>query len=165
MANEPGGGQPHSKAFVCLVQDNKDTVGLLAYALFKQSINEAAQNGGDIRPRPRELSPTEVSTYRHAAESIIGEAVERTLTENLLEIQQSAAIDTIKAEAAGVRAHIDTRTSFGAALLTNIVAWIVTLAATVLIIWLSGAPDIGRLLAGKEPPALSAPAVQQETAH
>jgi hypothetical protein len=162
MADDPAGEQPHSRAFACLVQDNKDTVGLLAYALFKQSINEAAQNGGDIRPRPRALSPTEVTTYRHAAESIIGEAVERTLTENLLEIQQSAAIETVKAEAASVRAHIDTRTSFGAALLTNIVAWIVTLAATVLIIWLSAAPDLGRLLAGKEEPATIAPAIAQK---
>lgn len=148
----PAGDVAYSRAFECLVQDANDTVGLLAYALFKQSIREAAQNGGFIWPLPRELSVTEITTYRHAAESIIGNAVERTLTQNLPEIQQSAAIETVKAEAVSVRAHIDARTGFGMALLTNIFAWIVTLAITVLIIWLSGAPDLSKLLAGRETP-------------
>jgi hypothetical protein len=155
------GGAAYSRAFECLVQDANDTVGLLAYALFKQSIREAAQNGGFIRPLPRELSTTEITTYRHAAESIIGNAVERTLTQNLPEIQQSAAIETVKAEAVSLRAHIDARTGFGMALLTNIFAWIVTLAITVLIIWLSGAPDLGKLLAGKEPAAEQASAIEK----
>lgn len=154
-------GAAYSRAFECLVQDANDTVGLLAYALFKQSIRETAQNGGYIRPLPRDLSLTEITTYRHAAESIIGTAVERTLTQNLPEIQQSAAIETVKAEAASVRAHVDSRTGFGMALLTNIVAWTVTLAITVLVIWLSGAPDLSKLIAGKEQQAVPIPAIEK----
>ncbi len=137
----------HSLAFERLVEDDDDVVGLLAYALFKRSIREAAQRGEVVTGVGRDPSPTVITTYRHAAESIIGETVGRALNDNLAELQQSAAIDAIAAAAAELKSHIDSRTDFRSALLTNVAAWIVTLAITVLIVWLLGAPDPARVIA------------------
>ena len=142
------GGKPrYSRAFERLVLDDEDNVGLLAYALFKRAVPEAAQRGEAVSGIGRDPSPTEIKTYRHLAESIIGEAIERSLRENLAELQQSAALNAIRTATIELRAHIDLRTNFRSALLTNIIAWIVTLAITVAIVWLLGSPDPARLVA------------------
>lgn len=145
----PGGdgSARYSLAFERLVEDDNDTVGLLAYALFKRAIREEAQRGEIVAGHRRDPSPTVIKTYRQFAESIIAEAVERSLTDNLAELQQSAAIDAIGAAASDLKAHIDARTDFRSALLTSVIAWIVTLAITVLLVWLLGAPDPARLIA------------------
>jgi hypothetical protein len=144
---EPNQLAEYSLAFDRLVDGDDDTIGLLAYALFKKAIREDAQRGVAITAAARNPAPTVVRTYRHAAESIFGDAVERSLTANLVELQQSAALDAINTSTIDLKAHIDSRTNFGSALLTSVFAWIVTLAITVLIIWLIGAPDPARVIA------------------
>ena len=144
-----GDGEPYSLAFERLVEGDDDTVGLLAYALFKRAIREAAQRGERVAGVGRDPSPTVITTYRKFAASIIAETVERSLNDNLAELQQSAALDAIAAATVEVKAHIDGRTDFRTALLTSMVAWVVTLGVTILIIWLVGAPDPAKLVADK----------------
>ncbi len=139
----------YSLAFERLVDDDDDTVGLLAYALFKRAIREAAQRGELVTGVGRNPSPTVIKTYRQFAESIIAEAVERSLSENIAELQQSAALDAVAAATVEIKAHVDSRTDFRSALLTSVFAWVITLAITVLIIWLVGTPDPAKLVADK----------------
>jgi hypothetical protein len=142
----------HSKAFENLVNDPEDIVGLLAYAKFKQSVHEAACNG-NIMDRPsRNLTPAMVDVLRSAAEQLIGQVVEDGIQAAAPEIEKSAlktAMEaqftdmgaTIKSERANVTDHIDRRTSFLNAFLTNIAAWAVTLLVAVVIVYLFNRPS------------------------
>lgn len=135
----------YSKAFQNLVGNDQDTVGLLAYALFKQAIREDAERGlrggGD-----RDPSPTVVEAYRQSAERRLEELIRVSLEEATPAIQRSAMLDALGATEASIKGHVSARTGFVSALFTNVLAWIITLAATVLILSVAGRPDPGQTL-------------------
>lgn len=140
---------PISQAFAKLVDSENDIVGLLAYALFKRGIREEAQRGVAVGITARDPAPTVIATYRHAADSIIADIVEKTLNDNISELQQSAMITALETAQAGLESKIITRTSFGLAVLAGVVAWSLSLILTVMLIWLSGKGDaVSALLRG-----------------
>lgn len=137
----PGGTQPFSLAFDNMVQEPDDTVGLLAYALFKQSIREDAARGVRSNGATRNPTPTTIEVYRNSAKRRLQDFANKAIEEATPDLQQSAytnAISTLNANLSTVQAnlmsHVDRRTSMWGAIVTNIVATILILAITVLII-------------------------------
>jgi hypothetical protein len=147
----------YSRAFENLVEDDNDIVGLLAYALFKQSVREAAQ---ERQPAAFSRNPpaSVVKTYRLSAERRLEEFASVIVDAQRAELMEGATVEAIKNAASEIRAHTTQRTGFGSALLTNVVAWVLTLAITVFIIWLSGkgGPEDVIVEAGKKADAARA---------
>jgi hypothetical protein len=147
MADPPPGERSYSRAFENLVTGEQDVVGLLAYALFKQAIREEAGRGNAPTGDTRNPSPTVVQVYRQSAQRQLEEFVALNIEEARPELQRSAMLDAVETARLDLRGHIDRRTGTGAALLTNIIAWVITLAITVLILSMAGRPDPGQTLA------------------
>lgn len=153
----------YSRAFDNFVQSDDDVVGLLAYALYKRSVREEAEQGrrssGDTRNPP----PTVVSTYRQAAERELTEVVNASIEAAKPEIQRSATLDSIDKARSDLAEHITSRTSFGQALLANIIAWGFTLFVAALILYLARGPSPEEVLseaADKLAPTAPANAVE-----
>ena len=85
----PGG---YSRAFDNIVQSPDDTVGLLAYALFKQGVRESAAIGRKDETAQRNPPPTVVRVYRDAAQRILEEFASNAIAEATPEVQQSAIL-------------------------------------------------------------------------
>jgi hypothetical protein len=125
----------HSRAFETFVSGQDDLIGLIAYALYKQNLREVAQSG---RPLPlaaaRVPTPTEVSAYRGDAErklQTFAANVVDVATPDIVERGVGIAIDAAKVELVEV---INRRTSAKTAIVTNLAAWVITLAITVLLL-------------------------------
>ena len=139
----------YSRAFENLVEtndDEKDVVGLIAYALYKQGIREEAISGTGTPGPQRNPPATTVTTYRAAATQLLTEIVQRAIDETTPEIQRSAVLTAVETAKGEIKGHVTSRTNFGPALLTNIVAWIITLAIAVLVLWLAGTPGVDQVL-------------------
>jgi hypothetical protein len=153
----------YSRAFDNIVQDEEDVVGLLAYALYKRAIREDAQQGQRSNGDTRNPSRTVVETYRQAAERTLSGVIAGSLEAARPELQISAASDAIENAEVRIIGHVSSRTSFGQALLTNIVAWGFTLFVTVLILMVSRGPGpeetlssaATKILGPEAPPALT----------
>lgn len=139
--SKPPEKRQYSRAFDNIVKDEDDVVGLLAYALFKRAIREEAQNGQHSNGDTRNPSRTVVETYRQAAERTLSEVINASLEAARPELQSSAALDAIDAAKSNLREHITIRTGFLQAIITNIVAWALTLVLTVLILLAFNRPD------------------------
>jgi hypothetical protein len=152
---QSGSAEPtgFSRAFANMVQSDDDLVGLLAYALYKRGIREEAERGGAPNGGNRNPPPTVVEAYRNAAEQKLAVAIEAAVEEARPGLQSSAFTDAVEKTRSDLRDHITERTDFKSALTVNIIAWIVTLAATALIIWLVGKPDLPTALLEKPPTA------------
>jgi hypothetical protein len=150
-------GQPqvemHSRAFERLVKDDRDVVGLLAYALFKQSVWEQAQDGPPWARADRNLTPALVSAFRNDAERRITQVVASGIAAATPDIERTAQIAAIEASKESYSAaltsarsdiltQINRRTSVWPAFGINLLAWVVTLALTVLIILASNGPSL-----------------------
>jgi len=143
------GRSGHSRAFENLVTNGEgDIVGLLAYALFKQSIREAAIAGNLSPAIQRNPSHTAVKVHRDAAEQMLSALVDTALEAARPELAESAlrkavedSRNTILTTAAEINAHTDQRTQFWTAVLAGGVSWVVSLILTIIIIWLSGKGD------------------------
>jgi len=138
---QPPAQEQYSRAFDNIVQDEDDVVGLLAYALYKRSIREDAQQGQRSNGDTRNPSRTVVETYRQAAERTLSVVISGSLEAARPELQISAASDAIETAEVKIISHVSRRTSFGQALLTNIVAWGFTLFLTVMILMVARGPD------------------------
>lgn len=136
----------HSRAFQNIVQGDDDIIGLIAYGLYKRAIREDAALGNRIPGDRRNPSATTVNVHRSAAEQLLVGVIERAIEQARPDIEDAAIVRTIGNISTELQQHITARTAFGPALLTNFLAWVVTLAATVLIIWLASKPDISTLL-------------------
>jgi len=137
---------PYSRAFDNIVQDEEDVVGLLAYALYKRAIREDAQQGQRSSGDTRNPSRTVVETYRQAAERTLSQVIAGSLEAARPELQISAASDAVENAEIRIISHVNSRTSFGQALLTNIVAWGFTLFVTVLILTAARGPGPEQVL-------------------
>jgi len=123
-----------------MVEDDGDIVGLIAYALFKQSVREAVSQG-QMSALSRNPPASVVKTYRLSAERMLEEFATSIADDQRAEILESATIQAMNAASRDIKGHMSARTGFGQALLTNVIAWMITLAITVSIIWLSGRAD------------------------
>ena len=74
--------------------------------------------------------------------------VGRAIDEAQPDIQRSAMLVAIEAAQTDIKAHMTTRTSFGQALLTNLIAWVLSLAAAALVLHLATKPNVDQTLAG-----------------
>ena len=133
--------------FVVSEGDEEDVVGLVAYALFKQAIREEAAAGALVGGDARNPSATTVKTYRAAAEQLLTGVVDRALDAATPDIQRSAVLSAIEGTTDQIKAHVTERTGFGSALLTNLVAWVVTLAIATLILILAARPSVEQTVA------------------
>jgi hypothetical protein len=124
----------YSRAFGAFVTGPEDLTGLIAYALYKQVIREKAATG-ILTPREhRHPTQTELTNYRNAANGHLqtfAAEVTRAATPQIVAEGVSVAVETAKAD---IVEAINQRTSFWLAMGTNLAAWVVTLAVTILII-------------------------------
>lgn len=155
--------QQYSRAFDNIVQGPNDVVGLLAYALFKEAIREEMQQGGQANNAARNPTPATVIVYRGAAEQRIAEVIQNGISQATPDIQAAAvgtAVQGVETSLASkidglatrLEAHVTGRTGFWAAIGTNLIAWIVTLAITVIVLVLANrgsVEDIAVNSAGK----------------
>ena len=123
-------------------------MGLVAYALFKQAIREDAAAGAAVSGDARNPSPTTVKTYRAAAEQLLTNVVDRALDAATPDLQQSAVLSAVEGAVGEIRGHVTDRTGFGSALLTNLIAWVVTLAIATLVLFLAARPSVEQTVAG-----------------
>jgi hypothetical protein len=135
--NSPSGlsEASYSRAFETLVEGPTDLVGLVAYALYKQAIREAGMGGRPMMPPLHRFPiPTERSAYRGDAERRLQafaalateQATPGIITKGVELTVEAARIELIEA--------LNRRTSFTAAILSNLAAWVITLAVTVLLL-------------------------------
>lgn len=169
----------YSRAFEALVRDADDVIGLLAYATYKQSIREAALAGQAVADRSsRDLTPALVGALRMAAEQTITEIVNNGIVQATPDIQNTATIATLnghrtevlsalQGERQRIEAHVNSRTGFLPAFLTNLAAWVVTLVIAVAILYLASRPSVESTLSNsmerpsaKPTPANASPAPQ-----
>jgi hypothetical protein len=137
----------HSRAFQNIVQGDDDVIGLIAYGLYKRAIREDAALGNRVPGDRRNPSLTTVNVHRSAAEQLLVGVIERAIEQATPDIEHSALRTALSTTSTEIKQHVTARTVFGPALLTNFLAWIVTLAATVLIVWLATKPDIPAIVA------------------
>ena len=130
----PSSSEQRSRAFDNLVTGADDTVGLLAYALFKQAIREDAKKGAHIRGSARDPSATTVQVYRASAEMRLRELATNAIQEakdDIVDENTIAAIGQAKAE---IAQKIDSNTNLRTTIVANLIAWAITLAVTVLVV-------------------------------
>lgn len=139
-ANDEGSSSPsghYSRAFDNMVTEGPDDiVGLLAYALLKQNIREEARQG--VRGDSALRNPTRVTVnlYRTSAMSRLNDFAAQAIDEARSEIQESAVLGHLRATESALKAHVTAATGTGRAIWTNLVAWLLTGALTIITILL-----------------------------
>jgi hypothetical protein len=85
--------------------------------------------------------------------------VANAIDEATPDIQQSAVLAAIEGATDHIKAHVTDRTGFGSALLTNIIAWVLTLAIATLVLLLAARPSVEQTVVKAaervRPPAVS----------
>lgn len=124
----------YSRAFDNFVSDNPDDIeGLLGYALYKRSIRELCRSGGQTDGNLRNPPDAEVKVYRSAARAKIEEMLEVFELEAAEQWKQShydTRLETWKGE---IKAMIRARTTTSGAVLSNMIAWVLTIAISLLV--------------------------------
>lgn len=134
-APDPTFPQGYSRAFETFVEDPHDLIGLIAYALYKQAVREAMRaNRPVLPPGHRHPTATELAAYRGDAEQRLQTFGASLVEEATPDIMEQGAARAIRAASADIVATVNRRTSFGAALLVNLTAWVITLAVTALLV-------------------------------
>lgn len=147
------GPRRYSLAYERFVQADNDTVGLLAYALFKSAVRQEAMAGADVGAAPRAPVAAMIEVYRQAAEQRVSQVIADAIAQATPDIQASATVEAVNAarEAAiaasnsvegNLKSHIDEKTSFKQAMLTSFAGWLLTLGVTAIIIFLAGRPSV-----------------------
>lgn len=137
MSNaEPPFESGHSRAFERLVGSTNDSVGLLAYALYKRTIHEWRLAGlRAAPPAERDPSSTEIEVYRAQARGYL-----KTFADNVIASERANIIeDALGKDRAALTAEIKRATSFWMNVLTGIIAWIISILLTILVVF--AAPD------------------------
>ena len=130
--SEPG----HGQAFERLVGSANDSVGLLAYALYKRTIHERRLAGFKATPpADRYPSSTEIEVYRAQARGYL-----KTFADNVIEAERANIIEeALGKDRAALTAEIRRATSFWMNVLTGVIAWIISILLTILVVF--AAPD------------------------
>jgi hypothetical protein len=111
-----------------VVEGPDDIVGLLAYALLKQSLREEAAKGVLVKSAFRDPGAHTVSLYRGSAERMLNAFATSAIDEARPEIQESAALNQIATAESNIVSHVTNRTGAGAAIAINLAAWLISLA-------------------------------------
>ena len=89
-----------------------------------------------------------MKTYRAAAEQLLTNVVDRALDAATPDIQQSAVLNAVEGAVGQIKGHVTDRTGFGSALLTNLIAWVLTLAIAALVLIVAARPSVEQTVAG-----------------
>ena len=81
----------YSLAFESLVQQPDDTIGLLAYSLFKAGIRERVRAGQEVPPHLRNPTAADIEAYRGSASRILEKYADQVITEAEPEIAYGVA--------------------------------------------------------------------------
>lgn len=140
-ASIPPTSSGYSRAFETFVQGDNDLLGLLAYALYKKSIQEAGIAGKPVpQSGSRDPSEAEKRAYRSLAKDLLdtfGESAQNSARETILDGGLRPDLKILKDE---VLAHITGRTAWWPAFIVNLGAWIASIALTVLLAVAVAAP-------------------------
>lgn len=110
-------------------------MGLLAYALYKQTVRESVASGRPpLLPAQRHPAPTERAAYRGDAERRLQNFAAAATDEATPEIIARGVGVAVDAARIDLIATINRRTSVWTAIGVNLAAWIITLAITVLLL-------------------------------
>jgi hypothetical protein len=126
----------HSRAFETFVDDDpEDLVGLLAYGLYKQNLREAAMRGSPVPPSVhRHPTTTELNAYRGDAERRLQRFADAAIAQATPEIVQDGVGNAVEHAVIELTDVINTKTSLKAAIFANVIAWVITLAVTIIIV-------------------------------
>lgn len=145
----PGGtAAPYSRAFDNIVQSPDDLVGLVAYALYKEAVREEVSQGATNDPASRNPPRTVVKIYREAAEQRLAAVIDGAIAQAAPDIEPAAIGDVVQASekaitgrldgiAARLEGHVDKRTGFLGSIVTNLIAWLMSLAITIIVLVLA----------------------------
>ncbi len=130
----------HSRAFEKLVESEDDITGLLAYALYKQAIREAARQGRVVHTSAqRSPVATEIAVFRGAADSKLYSFSTYIVDQSRAEIVNTAISADIVAMEGRLRTELRNATSWRNAIIINLLAWLLSIAITFLIV-VAGVP-------------------------
>lgn len=130
-----------SRAFENFVHESNDIVGLLAYARFKQTIRDECMQGNYVTGNLRNPPASTVDVFRSAAERDLSEFASSAIDDARSEIQQSATLNAITSTESSLIELITQRTGRLSSIVTNIVAWLVTLGISALILIVYALPN------------------------
>lgn len=146
-----------------MVNGSDDVVGLLAYALYKQTIAEDALQGQHPTSAQRNPGNVAVALYRSSAEQKLSAFAASVLEDAREGIQQNAIIDKLEEVEGRLTSHVSAKTSFGTALFTNVIGWLLTLAISILVVLLAAASGLGDRYLSRFEKAMQSPPTEHMT--
>lgn len=144
----PGGVASYSRAFDNIVHSSDDLVGLLAYALYKEAVREEVSQGATHDPTSRNPPRSVVKIYREAAEQRLAAVINGAIAQATPDIEAAAIGEVVQASekaitgkldgvATRLEGHVNKRTGFLGSIVTNLIAWLMSLAITIIILVLA----------------------------
>jgi hypothetical protein len=120
----------YSLAFESLVQQPDDTIGLLAYSLFKAGIRERVRAGQEVPPHLRNPTAADIEAYRGSASRILEKYADQVITEAEPEIAARAR-GTARDEIIEV---VRGRTRAWQAIGYGVAAWFISIVITIVVV-------------------------------
>ncbi len=156
-ANLPA-DKPYSKAFECFVESPDDIIGLLAYALYKQDIQEARREGRDP-PASGQRNPgrIEVKAFRSFAERSLEKVIETATKAAEPQWVEAGREQGRLADKSEILSLILARTGFLAAVGAGVLSWLLSIGTTVLVVY--SAPGWVRNLTDRIDQSVATPAI------
>lgn len=128
QSKQPNTG--YSKAYEVFVEEPGDIVGLLAYALYKRSINERKTNGSDVLVgAQRNPHAHEIETYKSVAENYLRTFAQSAIKEETPNILRKG----VKEEIEKIDLILNGWSPYWIGTLTGVVAWFLSLVITIVI--------------------------------
>jgi hypothetical protein len=148
QAAGPSTAPIYSRAFDRIVHDADDVVGLLAYALYKEAVREEVSQGAAPNPAARNPPNAVVKIYREAAEQRLSVVINGGIAQATPDIEAAAIGNVVKASenmittkldgvTTRLEEHVNKRTGFLSSITTNLIAWLLSLAITIIILLLA----------------------------
>ena len=138
----------HSMAFEAFVEKPNDTLGLLAYALYKQVVHQDARKGIFRDKFKRSPGEHEVRIYKDAAWGMLeefGNSMVKDATPDIQETKVSQELATVNANIATLQtnivATIQGATGLGKSVWSNILAWLAISTLIIIIVVITKLPD------------------------
>lgn len=148
MSNTGGTSPPspppsYSLAFERFVQGDEDLPGLIAYGLYKQSINEKAKAGQPLPTGAQRVpSTTDVKTFREAATRRLQEFAAAAVEEAREDVIQAGIGQAVAVAKAEILEKITDRTGMGSAVIANTIAWLLSILITILVVYGASRPGM-----------------------
>jgi hypothetical protein len=124
----------YSRALERFVGGADDIQGLVAYAIYKQTIRQRRMAGQSVpKPAERDPAPAERGAYRAQALRLLEMAGTNAVEAAAPSILQSAVLAAQRDANAAMNAELRRRTGLSASIVTGVVVWPVTIGLTVLL--------------------------------